>query len=113
MIRVDKVLVPTDCSQVAVRIAGIVGELHGVKEVLLVHVIAASPFGSKDAGAGSAEAVDQVYRSMAQVRETLEQRGIVVRTIVETIGDDHVAGAILALAKREAASLIVLAPRST
>lgn len=112
MIRVDKVLVPTDCSQVAARIAGIVGEIPGVKEVVLVHVIAASQFGSKDVKAGSTEAVDQVYRRMGPVREMLEHRGIAVRTIVETIGDENVAGAILALATREAASLIVVAPKS-
>jgi len=106
-----KVLVPTDFSESARKIVESIHEVPGVEEVILAHILAATPYASRSWTEGGGSPLETVYAELRPLEQHLEGQGIRVTTIVETIGDADVQGAIVSLAEREHVDLIVMAPR--
>ncbi len=106
-----KILVPTDFSESARRIVESIHEVPDVEEVILAHILAATPYASRSWMEGDGSPLDAIYTELRPLQQHLEGKGIRVTTIVETIGDADVQGAIVSLAEREHVDLIAMAPR--
>jgi len=104
----NKVLFPTDFSANAHRTLECIGEIPGVKEVVLLHVVAI-PSGVFDSKHGWIQGpqVEDAKLQLEEHKEHLESIGLNVTTKVE-ITAGHISQSILETADKENVSLIVM-----
>lgn len=107
------IVLPTDFSEYSQMTAGMVRDLPGVKEVLLIHVTEGPGAGMRPF-LGGKEVVsprESAEHSLLAEKERLESEGIPVRTrILQSDGRD-VSSHILACARKEQADLVMLGAR--
>ncbi len=104
----NKVLFPTDFSANAHKTLECIGEIPGVKEVVLLHVVAV-PSGVFDSKHGWIQGpqVEDAKLHLEEHKEHLESLGFNVTTKVE-ITAGHISQSILETADKENVSLIVM-----
>jgi len=107
-----RVLVATDFSAHADTMLDCIGQIPGMEEILLVHVINGSDTGNGFFGVSSPSPREVALASLEEKRQVLEQMtGIPVSgRIVEAVYGD-IAGAIISLAHMENIPLIVMGGR--
>jgi len=109
----EKIVLPTDFSEYARMTARLVSEIPGVSEVVLLHVIegkrVTSPAwaGSPDTAAARASA----EQSLQEEGEEIARGGVTVRSEIVTCERGGTAAAILSVAHRETADLIMIGAR--
>jgi nucleotide-binding universal stress UspA family protein len=108
----EKVLFPTDFSEYAHKTLECVREIPGIKEVILLHVVAV-PSGVLDSKHGwiYGPHVENAKILMEEKKEYLESLGLKVKTKVDVITEGEVYRTILETAEKEKASLIVMGAR--
>jgi nucleotide-binding universal stress UspA family protein len=104
----EKVLFPTDFSANAHKTLECIGEIPGVKEVVLLHVVAV-PSGVFDSKHGWIQGpqVEDAKLQLEEHKEHLESLGLSVTTKVEITSGD-ISQVILETADKENVSLIVM-----
>lgn len=102
----EKVLFPTDFSESVKKTLECIGDIPGVKEVLLLHVIDAT-HPSKH-GWTHGQHIEDAKIRLGEQKEHLENLGLKVDTKVEIITDGNVSDVILKTADDEKVSLIVM-----
>ncbi|MCX9012263.1 MAG: universal stress protein [Candidatus Methanoperedens sp.] len=105
----EKVLFPTDFSEYAQKNLECIGEIPGVKEVLLLHVVDAT-YPSKR-GWRHGPHTENANIRLEEQREHLESLGLKARAKVDVITSGDVPLTILDTANEENVSLIVLGAR--
>ncbi len=108
----EKVLFPTDFSEYAHKTLECIREIPGIKEVILLHVVAV-PSGVLDSKHGwiYGPHVENAKILMEEKKEYLESLGLKVKTKVDVITEGEVYREILETAEKEKASLIVMGAR--
>lgn len=102
----EKILFPTDLTESAQKTLECIGDIPGVKEVMLLHIIDAT-LPSKHGWIHGPQIEDAKIR-LGEQKEHLENIGLTVSTKVETITDGNVSDEILKIANEEKVSLIVM-----
>lgn len=106
----QKVLFSTDFSPYSQKITEYIGEIPGIREVVLLHV--ADTAGSKKTGEGPGAGIEQVKSLMAQTEIIIRHLGLKVQSNVDilqhTIHHGTIGSRILKTAEREKVSLIVM-----
>jgi len=105
----EKVLFPTDFSGYAQKTLECIGEIPGVKEVMLLHVVDATH--ASKLGWTHEPHVEDARLRLQEAKEHLESLGLKVKTKVDVITEGDVAHAILDAADKEKVSLIVIGAR--
>lgn len=105
----EKVLFPTDFSGYAQKTLECIGEIPGVNEVILLHVVDAT-HPSKH-GWTHGPHVENAKLLMEEKKEYLENLGLRVKTKVDVITEGDVAREILVTADKEKVSLIAIGAR--
>jgi nucleotide-binding universal stress UspA family protein len=105
----NKVLFPTDFSANAHKTLECIGEIPGVKEVVLLHVVAV-PSGVFDSKHGWIQGpqVEDAKLRLEEHKEHLESLGLDVKTKVDVITEGDISQSILGTADKEKVSLIVM-----
>lgn len=109
IIMFEKVLVPTDFSKYAQKIVECIGELPGVKEIVLLHVVDATH--PSKVGWTRGPEVEDAKIDLGDVKERLEKLGFKVTTRLEVITEADVSRTIQRVADEENVSLIVMGAR--
>jgi nucleotide-binding universal stress UspA family protein/predicted GNAT family acetyltransferase len=107
-----RVLVATDFSAHADTMLGCIGQIPGMEEILLVHVINGSETGNGLFGDSHPSPREVALSSLEEKRQFLEQmtgKTVIPRIIEAAYGD--IAGAIISLAHMENIPLIVMGGR--
>jgi nucleotide-binding universal stress UspA family protein len=109
----EKVLLPTDFSKDAQELLACVGDIPGIKEVILLHVIDAT---HPPKGGGTHDPqIENAKILLAENKAFLENLGLTVQTkidvIVSVITRGDVASSILTTAGHENVSLIMMGAR--
>jgi nucleotide-binding universal stress UspA family protein len=102
----NKVLFPTDFSANAHKTLDCIGEIPGVKEVVLLHVIDAT-HPSRHGWIQGPQVEDAKLR-LEEHKEHLETLGLDVKTKVDVIKEGDISQSILGTADKEKVSLIVM-----
>jgi nucleotide-binding universal stress UspA family protein len=105
----EKVLFPTDFSEYALKNLKCIGEIPGVKEVVLLHVVDAT-HPSKH-GWTHGPHVENAKIHLEEQKEHLESLGLTARAKVDVITSGDVTKTILDTADKENISLIILGAR--
>ena len=105
----EKVLFPTDFSEYAQKTLECIGEIPGVKELVLLHVVDAT-HPSKH-GWTHGPHIENTKILMDEKKEYLDSLGLKVKTKVDVITEGEVYRAILENAEKEKVSLIVMGAR--
>ncbi len=105
----EKVLVPTDFSKYAQKVVECIGELPGVKEIVLLHVVDATH--PSKVGWTRGPEVEDAKIDLGDVKERLEKLGFKVTTRLEVITEADVSRTIQRVADEENVSLIVMGAR--
>lgn len=109
---IRRVLVATDFSSNADYTLGCIGQIPGMEEILLVHVISGAPAGTGFFQNHQPSPREQAQNALEEKRQYLEQMtGVQVRQKVLEAKDGDIAGAILRSAYAENVSLIVMGGR--
>jgi len=105
----NKVLFPTDFSVNAHKTLECIGEIPGVKEVVLLHIVAV-PSGVFDSKHGWIQGpqVEDAKLRLEEHKEHLESLGLKVKTKVDVITAGDISRTILETADDENVSLIVM-----
>ena len=108
-----KVLFPTDFSLPSQRITECIGQIPGIREVVLLHVVdATSP---PKTGTGSSEEIVHVKGLMAQNEKVIGNFGLAVQTNVDvmekTVDTGTIGSRILKTADKEKVSMIIMGAR--
>lgn len=107
-----RVLVATDFSSNADYTLDCIGQIPGMEEILLVHVISGAPAGTGFFQNHQLSPREQAQNALEEKRQYLEQMtGVPVRQKVPEAKDGDIAGAILRSAYAENVSLIVMGGR--
>jgi len=102
-----RVLLPVDFSPYTLRTVQCIGEIPGVQDLLLLHVLEAGPDASTPYGKRNVEA--RIREALARLEELKgEMGGERVRVLVHERIHDDVAETILSVAKTEKADLVAL-----
>lgn len=109
IIMFEKVLVPTDFSKYAQKVVECIGELPGVKEIVLLHVVDATHPSKR--GWTRGPEVEDAKIDLGDVKERLEKLGFKVTTRLEVITEADVSRTIQRVADEENVSLIVMGAR--
>ncbi|MCX6699814.1 MAG: universal stress protein [Methanomicrobiales archaeon] len=109
----QKVLFPTDFSLPSQRITECIGQIPGIREVVLLHVVdARSP---SKTGTGSGEEIEHVKDLMTQNEKIIENFGLAVQTNVDvmekTVDTGTIGSRILKTADKENVSMIIMGAR--
>lgn len=107
-----RVLLPTDFSPHAERTVQCVGEVPGILEITLLHVLEASPDGSTPYGQHTIE--KRITESLLQLeglKKWMVRPDLSVRVLVHERVHDDVAETILGVAAKEKADLVALGAR--
>ena len=109
-----RVLVATDFSRYADRTLECIGEIPGMEEIILIHVLTGSPVPERSSGFNRSHTrpEEEADRLLAEKGRHLEEMtGVTVRTLlVEETGSD-IPGTIIKTANNENSSLIVVGAR--
>ncbi len=105
----EKVLFPTDFSEYALKNLECIGEIPGVKEVVLLHVVDATRPSKR--GWTHGPHVENANIHLEEQKEYLESLGLKARAKVDVITSGDVTRTILDTADKENVSLIVLGAR--
>ncbi len=105
----EKVLFPTDFSEQALKTLECIGEIPGVKEVVLLHVVAV-PSGVYDSKHGwiYGPHVEDAKIRLEEQKVHLESLGLKVETKVDVITAGDISRTILETADNENVSLIIM-----
>jgi nucleotide-binding universal stress UspA family protein len=104
----EKVLVPTDFSSYAHKILECVGDIHGVREVVLLNVVA------KPTLTRSWDPVAEVKnaeRKLAEEKKYIKVPGIDIKIMAVSVLERGIAGAIQKAASEENVSLVIMGAR--
>jgi nucleotide-binding universal stress UspA family protein/predicted GNAT family acetyltransferase len=104
-----RVLLPTDFSPHAERTVQCIGEIPGIRDLVLLHVLEPSPDGTTPYGQHTIDA--RIRDSLGRLEELKREIGspdLPVRVLVHERVHDDVAGTILSVAAKEKADLIAL-----
>jgi len=104
----EKVLIPTDFSKHAQRVIECVGQIPGVKEVLLLNVVARptiTRFWDPVAEVKAAE------KKLSEMKSALTVQGMSVKARAVTVLEGEVASAIQKVAEEEKVSLVAMGAR--
>lgn len=104
-----KVLFPTDFSEYAQKTLECIGEIPGVKELVLLHIVDATHPSKR--GWTHGPHIENAKILMEEKKEYLENIGLKVRTKVDVITEGEVYRTILENADKEKVSLIVMGAR--
>lgn len=105
----EKVLFPTDFSEYAQKTLECIGEIPGIKELMLLHIVDAT-YPSKR-GWTHGPHIENAKILMEEKKEYLESIGLKVKVKVEVITAGEVYRTILENAEKEEVSLIVMGAR--
>lgn len=107
----EKVLIAMDFSAYSQKILDCVGDIPGIREVILIHIVDATH--PSRLGWTHEPYIENLRPRMAEKKEELEQRGLDVHVdvIVDVITQGSVPQAILNAAQTHAVSLIVIGAR--
>lgn len=105
----EKVLFPTDFSEYAQKTLECIGEIPGIKELMLLHVVDAT-HPSKH-GWTHGPHIENAKILMEEKKEYLENLGLKVKVKVDVITEGEVYRTILQNADKEKSSLIVMGAR--
>lgn len=105
----ENVLFPTDFSEYAQKTLGCIGEIPGVKEVVLLHIVDATHPSKR--GWTHGPHIENARILMEEKKMFLENLSLKVKTKVDVITDGDVAREILVTADKEKVSLIVMGAR--
>jgi nucleotide-binding universal stress UspA family protein len=105
----EKVLVPTDFSEYAQKTLECIGEIPGIKELMLLHIVDAT-HPSKH-GWTHGRHIENTKILIDEKKEYLESLGLKVKTKVDVITEGEVYREILRTAEKEKVSLIVMGAR--
>jgi len=104
-----KILFPTDFSEYALKNLECIGEIPGVEEVMLLHVVDATHPSKR--GWTHGPHIENAKIRLEEQREHLESLGLKARAKVDVITSGDVSKTVLDTANKENASLIVLGAR--
>lgn len=105
----EKVLFPTDFSEYAQKTLECIGEIPGIKELMLLHIVDAT-HPSKH-GWTHGPHIENTKILMDEKKEYIESMGLKVKTKVDVITEGEVYREILRTAEKEKVSLIVMGAR--
>ena len=105
----EKILFPTDFSEYAQKTLECIGEIPGIKELMLLHVVDAT-HPSKH-GWTHGQHIENATILMEEKKEYLESLGLKVKVKVDVITEGGVYREILETAEKEKVSLIVMGAR--
>jgi nucleotide-binding universal stress UspA family protein/GNAT superfamily N-acetyltransferase len=107
-----RVLLPTDFSPHAERTVHCIGEIPGIEELILLHVLEAGPDNTTAYGQHTVEArIRESLLHLEGIRKWTERPDLPVRVLVHERIHDDVAETILSVAEGEKADLIALGGR--
>jgi nucleotide-binding universal stress UspA family protein/predicted GNAT family acetyltransferase len=105
-------LLPTDFSPFAEKTARCIGEIPGIREIVLLHVLEPGPDNSTARGQHLVEArIRDALGGLEAEKEEIERPDLPVRVLVHERIRDDVAETILSVASGEKADLIALGAR--
>ncbi len=104
----EKVLVPTDFSKHTNPILECVGEIPGVKEVVLLHVITRDPLARVWS---PGDELKEAKSKLEELKKPLEDRGLKVKAIAISTEEEEVYEEIQNVADNENVSLIIMGAR--
>ncbi|WP_316968537.1 universal stress protein [Candidatus Methanocrinis alkalitolerans] len=102
----EKVLVPTDFSKYAQKVIECIGDVPGLKEIVLLHVVDATHPSKR--GWTRGPKVEGAKIDLADIKERLENLGFKVTPRLEVITEADVSRTIQRVAEEEKVSLIVM-----
>jgi len=102
----EKVLIPTDFSEYAQKTLECVGDIPGVKEVVLLHVVDADYLSKR--GLAQEPYLQNVRIRLEEQKKQLADSGLKVRVKVDVTSGGDVSYAILETVNKEKAHLIVM-----
>lgn len=105
----EKVLFPTDFSEYAQKTLECIGEIPGIKELVLLHIVDATHPSKR--GWTHGPHIENAKILMEEKKEYLEGIGLKVKSKVDVITEGEVYRTILENADREKVSLIVMGAR--
>ena len=105
----EKVLFPTDFSEYAQKTLECIGEIPGIKELMLLHIVDATHPSKR--GWTHGPHIENAKILMEEKKEYLESLGLKVKVKVEVITEGEVYRTILENANKENVSLIVMGAR--
>ena len=105
----EKVLFPTDFSEYAQKTLECIGEIPGIKELILLHIVDATHPSKR--GWTHGPHIENAKILMEEKKEYLENLGLKVKVKVDVITEGEVHREILETADKEKASLIVMGAR--
>jgi nucleotide-binding universal stress UspA family protein len=105
----EKVLFPTDFSEYAGKTLECAGDIPGVKEIVLLHIVDATH--PSKMGWVHGPHIENARILLEEKKEALEKRGLKVRTRVDVIRSGEVFKAITDTAEAEEVSLIIIGAR--
>jgi len=105
----EKVLFPTDFSEYAQKTLECIGDIPGIKELVLLHVVDATHPSKR--GWTHGPHIENAKLLMEEKKEYLEGLGLKVKTKVDVITEGDVYREILDAATKEKVSLIVMGAR--
>ncbi|MDD1664496.1 MAG: GNAT family N-acetyltransferase [Methanomicrobiales archaeon] len=107
-----RVLLPTDFSPHAERTIQCIGEVPGIQDLLLLHVLESGPDNSTAYGQHTVEArIQDALQRLKELRAGLERPDLSVRVLVHERVHDDVPETILSTAAGEKADLIAMGGR--
>jgi len=104
----EKVLVPTDFSKHAHKVIECIGEIPGVKEVVLLNVVARDPLARVWDPVAE---VKDVEKKLMGEKTAISLPGIMVKVRAVSVLEGEVAGAIQRVAEEEKVSMIAMGAR--
>jgi nucleotide-binding universal stress UspA family protein/predicted GNAT family acetyltransferase len=108
----SRVLLPTDFSSYAARTVQCIGEIPGITDLILLHVLETRPDRSTSYGKHAIEIrIRKALNQLKTLKEDLERPDLPVRILVHERVHDDVAGTILTVAAEEKVDLIALGAR--
>ncbi|MEI6293302.1 MAG: universal stress protein [Methanomicrobiales archaeon] len=109
----QKVLFPTDFSLHSQKIMGCIGEIPGIREVVLLHVV--DTISSLKSGVGPGAEIERMKGLIAQDEKSIRNLGLTVLTNVDvmekTVHEKTIGSRILETAEREKVSMIIMGAR--
>jgi len=104
----EKVLIPTDFSRHAEKIADCVGDIPGVKEIVLLHVLARDPLARVWS---PGDQIKEADKRLGDIKKSLEKMNLKVKARTETALEGEVPSAIQRVADEEGVSLVAMGAR--
>lgn len=102
----EKVLFPTDFSEYANKTLECIGDIPGVKEIVLLHVV--DPAYLSKRGLAQEPYVQNAMINLEEQKKRLESIGLEVKLKVDVINGGDVSQAILETVNKEKVSLVVM-----